>query len=194
MPKGIRGRTPCSVDGCDDPVSGRGWCDTHLSRWRRRGDPGTAERKLQRYPADATCRIEGCQSRPFANWLCVLHRSRAIGKSSVPLEAPRRNFHSPAESLAARTVVATSGCHEYTGSRSPRGYGQVYRGRGKRPYHAHRLAWELAHGPIPAGMHILHTCDNPPCVNPAHLSLGTHADNMADMARKGRAGDRRAVA
>jgi hypothetical protein len=51
---------------------------------------------------------------------------------------------------------------------------------------AHRVAWTLANGPIPAGMHVLHTCDNPPCCNPGHLWLGTQADNMADMARKGR--------
>ena len=51
---------------------------------------------------------------------------------------------------------------------------------------AHRVAWELTNGPIPAGMHVLHRCDTPPCVNPDHLFLGTNADNMADKVRKGR--------
>ena len=51
---------------------------------------------------------------------------------------------------------------------------------------AHRVSWMLAHGPIPQGMFILHRCDNPPCVNPAHLFLGTAMMNVADMEAKGR--------
>jgi len=51
----------------------------------------------------------------------------------------------------------------------------------------HRWTWEQAHGPIPAGMEVMHSCDNPGCIRLGHLSLGTHADNMRDMVAKGRA-------
>lgn len=70
------------------------------------------------------------------------------------------------------------------------GYGRATR-RGKK-YLAHRVAWEDANGPIPPGLYVCHKCDVPNCVEPRHLFLGTHQDNMTDKANKGRgvAGDK----
>ena len=76
----------------------------------------------------------------------------------------------------------------------PRGKGTTYgefwvgtKGAGGRMAFAHRVAWELEGGPIPDGMRVLHRCDNPACVRPDHLFLGTQSDNMLDMFAKGRA-------
>lgn len=92
----------------------------------------------------------------------------------------------PAERLQARLVRQPNGCLEFTGSLDTLGYGRVKR-NGKW-CSAHRLAYEIANGEIPEGMHVLHHCDNRCCCDPAHLFLGSHADNMADMTRKGRHG------
>lgn len=77
-----------------------------------------------------------------------------------------------------------SGCWLWTGALGQRGYGDVQ--NGGRHTTAHRLLFERANGPIPAGMHVLHKCDVRPCCNPDHLFLGTNRDNIIDSMKKGR--------
>ena len=77
-------------------------------------------------------------------------------------------------------------CWLWLGSKLPTGYGLFYPAWRAQIY-AHRFAWELEHDQsVPSGLHVMHSCDNPSCVNPAHLSIGTHKENMRDCVAKGR--------
>ncbi len=82
-------------------------------------------------------------------------------------------------------------CWEWSGGvAGPDSRGVFYRGKDAQPrqQYAARVAWEIANGPIPDGLLVLHHCDNPRCVRAEHLFLGTHEDNMRDMVEKGRHG------
>lgn len=99
------------------------------------------------------------------------------------------------ERFWSKTRPAENGCIEWTAYRRADGYG-VLGVAGKKTALAHRFAWELKNGPMPIaspgmtthGVCVLHRCDNPPCVNPDHLFLGTQADNIHDMVAKSRHG------
>jgi hypothetical protein len=78
-------------------------------------------------------------------------------------------------------------CWEWRGATMDKGYGHLRTGgRGTPHVYSHRLAWEIANGPVPEGLWVLHACDNRPCCRPSHLFLGTAQDNTADMMAKGR--------
>ncbi|WP_125921833.1 HNH endonuclease signature motif containing protein [Hymenobacter lapidarius] len=88
-------------------------------------------------------------------------------------------------------VDKTEGCWNWTGALNNAGYGMISDRAGAAPgsstaKRAHRLSYKMLKGPIPEGGHVLHSCDNRKCVNPAHLSIGTNEDNIADRVGKGR--------
>lgn len=89
------------------------------------------------------------------------------------------------EEFWKRVAVSAPGeCWDWQGALTSHGYGSL-KVAGKTGY-AHRVAFELSHRPLQVNEHVMHSCDNPRCCNPSHLQAGSHADNMADMAAKGR--------
>ena len=81
-------------------------------------------------------------------------------------------------------VKKTDNCWEWTAHKLFNGYGRF--SINKKPDYSHRVSWLIEHGEYPTGKHVLHTCDNPGCVRPEHLVLGTMSDNMADRDSKHR--------
>lgn len=86
--------------------------------------------------------------------------------------------------LVLNSRRTASGCVEWMKSRSPKGYGRI--NVDGVIVVAHRFAFSVFVGAIPLGLQVLHRCDNPPCISPVHLWLGTNADNRADSVAKGR--------
>lgn len=134
-----------------------------------------------------TCSVDGCAKPAAKRGWCSMHYRRWRVHGSTETVLPRGRFGKApvAERLARWSARSPSGCLEWTGFRDAKGYGRIT--VDNVACKAHRVAWEVANGrPVPPGMHVRHSCDNPPCIDPAHLSVGTPAQNVADMDVRGR--------
>lgn len=130
------------------------------------------------------CSVEGC-GRPFmARGLCGTHyMQERRADPTFSHNRPRGTL----EERFFRKIVKTEECWLWFGNIRPNGYGSIQEGgKGSRTLSAHRLSYEIHKGEIPDGMVVMHSCDNPSCVNPDHLSVGTYKDNTHDMIAKGR--------
>lgn len=134
------------------------------------------------------CTYPGCKKRHQARGYCHLHYERFM-RSGTPEQSllsrcVRADLDEHFTMLFEVSRVDRHGCRIWAGSKTIDGYGRLMKHR--RAHKAYRLAYERFRGPIPYGMEVCHSCDNPSCVNPDHLFVGTTRDNALDRQAKGR--------
>lgn len=171
----------CSIDGCDKPTFGHGWCNTHYSRWRRHGDVeyvGTRHTPKRNKRKGEPCSVEGC-SRPIEHrdW-CSMHYVRWRTTGDPGVAAPTRIYGlSLHDRLMNNIRISDAGCWEWQGYNNSQGYGRI-RVNG-RDISTHRASYEIFVGPIPIELELDHLCRNRSCMNPAHLEPVSHAENVS---------------
>jgi hypothetical protein len=138
---------------------------------------------LKKGEVKRTCKVDGCNEEHCAKGYFKKHY-KVFNRLGKPF-SDRPTFHgTPEERFWHYTKKGAEGeCWEWIGNKDKDGYGQMR--DGKRMVRPHRFSYEIHHGPIPNGLSVLHKCNNPTCVNPNHLYLGNHKQNMKDRKKAG---------
>src|SRR5574343_1097240 len=133
------------------------------------------------------CSIEACENQVLARGWCRAHYRRWQRHGDPRGSGDRNPSTDPFIRFTRKYVVdPDTDCWNWTASRHRDGYGWFGPGGRGRLILAHRWSYERFVGPVPQGLYVLHRCDNPGCVNPDHLFVGTQQDNVDDCIRKGR--------
>jgi hypothetical protein len=128
-----------------------------------------------------TCKKDGCKEKHYGRGFCRSHYNIFWKENNF-----RKLTTEELKTKIEENVVVVGECWEWKLSRHDKGYGIICVNSNGSCKRVHRVSYESYIGPIPKGMMVCHTCDNPPCCNPAHLWLGTNQDNVSDMISKGR--------
>lgn len=136
------------------------------------------------------CAFDGCKRDAVSKGYCEKHYRRLLKRGDVNDYGCRKVHDGNAvERFHQKYEMDKSGCWLWTGGTRPNSKGVPYPRHwndDRKSIGAHRFSFELVHGAIPKGMYVCHKCDTPLCVNPDHLFVGTHHDNMRDMVQKKR--------
>jgi len=173
-------RPACAIVGCSSPVKAKGLCRKHYLRLHRTGSPHL---KRIQFPTGVKCRVPDCYRPARARGFCTMHYRREKLHGD-PAHVEDRTKPIQDRLMEKLCVDESTCCWEWLGWRDDKGYGKIWSDQTMEG--AHRVSYRLHVGEIPLGMCVLHRCDNPGCVNPGHLFLGTHQENMDDMRNKNR--------